>query len=145
MVYEDIFNYLKPSYFNAEITTECDIIIPEVRGLKVSDAKKILKESGLKFEIEGEDEYIADMLPKAGYMVADESKIKLYTGGSSNYNKDVIIPDFQGYSKEMVESLIKKIGLNAKFEGEGIVKSQNHEKGDVVRKGETITFVLTTD
>ena len=145
MVYEDIFNYLKPSYFNAEITTECDIIIPEVRGLKVSDAKKILKESGLKFEIEGEDEYIGDMLPKAGYMVADGSKIKLYTGGSSNYNKDVIIPDFQGYSKEMVESLIKKIGLNAKFEGEGIVKSQNHEKGDVVRKGETITFVLTTD
>lgn len=145
MVYEDIFNYLKPSYFNADIQNEYDIIIPEVRGLKVVDAKKILKDSGLNFEIEGEDEYISDMTPKAGYMVADGAQIKLYTGGSSNYNKDVIIPNFIGYSKEMVESLVQKIGLNAKFEGEGTVKSQSHKQGDVVRKGDTLTFTMTMD
>ncbi|MGL4990707.1 MAG: stage V sporulation protein D [Sarcina sp.] len=145
MVYEDIFNYLKPSYFNAEELQEYDIIIPEVRGLTVNEAKKLLTDSGLKYEIEGEDEYISDMLPKAGYMVADTTKIKLYTGGSSNYNKDVIIPDFIGYSKEMVESLMIKIGLVPKFEGEGTVKEQSHKKDDVVKKGETITFIMTHD
>ena len=145
MVYEDIFNYLKPSYFDASKEDECDIMIPEVRGLKVIEAKKILQEAGLKYKVEGNDEYISDMLPKAGYMVADGTEIKLYTGGSSNYNKDVIIPSFMGYSKEMVVSLVGKIGLNAKFEGKGIVTDQSHKEGDVVRKGETITFTLTAD
>ncbi|MGL5576849.1 MAG: stage V sporulation protein D [Sarcina sp.] len=145
MVYEDIFNYLKPSYFNASKEGECDIIIPEVRGLKVSEAKKILQEAGLKYKVEGEDEYIRDMLPKAGYMVADGTEIKLYTGGSSNYNKDVIVPGFKGYSKEMVMSLLEKIGLVGVFEGEGTVAQQSHKEGDVVRKGETITFTLTAD
>ncbi|MGL4761556.1 MAG: stage V sporulation protein D [Sarcina sp.] len=145
MVYEDIFNYLKPSYFNASKEDECDIIIPEVRGLKVNEAKKILQEAGLKYKVEGDDEYISDMLPKAGYMVADGTEIKLYTGGSSNYNKDVILPSFKGYSKEMVLSLIEKIGLNAKFEGEGVVTGQSHKEGDVVRKGDTITFTLAAD
>ena len=145
MVYEDIFNYLKPSYFNASKEDECDIIIPEVRGLKVSEAKKILREAGLKYKVEGDDEYIADMLPKAGYMVADGAEIKLYTGGSSNYNKDVIVPSFKGYSKDMVVSLVEKIGLVAIFEGEGTVSEQSHKEGDVIKKGETITFTLTTN
>ncbi|MGL5823191.1 MAG: stage V sporulation protein D [Sarcina sp.] len=145
MVYEDIFNYLKPSYFNASKDMNYDIIIPEVRGMKTSEAKKILKESGLKYSIEGEDEYISDMLPKAGYTVGDETEIKLYTGGSSNYNKDVIVPSFIGYSKEMAKSLIDKIGLNASFDGEGTIVKQSQEEGSVVRKGDTITFTLTAD
>lgn len=145
-VFEDLFNYLGAEYFGGSLNdTSDDVIIPEVRGLSVIEAKKIIKEAGLKCKIEGEDEYISDMMPKAGYSVNTNSEIKLYTGGSSNYNKDVIVPSFIGFSKEMVESMIDKIGLTAKFEGDGIVKEQSIKEGSVTRKGETITFKLNVD
>lgn len=145
-VFEDLFNYLGAEYFGGTLNDPTDdVIIPEVRGLTVSEAKKIIKDSGLKCKIEGEDEYISDMMPKAGYNVNTNSEIKLYTGGSSNYNKDVIVPNFIGFSKEMVESEIDKIGLTAKFEGEGMVREQSLKEGSVTRKGEIITFKLNVD
>lgn len=144
MVYEDIFNYLGPEYFDANLKTN-DLIVPEVRGLEVKEAKEILKEAGLKYKIEGDEEYISDMLPKAGYMVNEDSEIKLYTGGSSNYNKDIIVPNFIGLSREMSESIAEKIGLTLTFEGEGLVTKQSIKEGEVIKKGQTIQLNLKTD
>ncbi|MGL5615565.1 MAG: stage V sporulation protein D [Sarcina sp.] len=144
-VFEDIFNYLGADYFGATDESTADIMIPEVRGMKVSDGKKILTDSGLKVKIDGKNEYIADMNPKPGFSVKEGTEIILYSGESSNYNKDVIVPNLIGLTKDMAESLLEKIGISGKFEGEGIISRQSVEPAGVIKKGETIIFTLTAD
>lgn len=146
MVFEDIFNYMGPEAFGVSDNDESDdIIIPEVRGLKVEDGKKILTEAGLKVKIDGKDEYIADMNPKAGYTVDGGTEISLYSGESSNYNKDVIVPNLIGLTKEMAESILNRIGLYGNFEGEGVISKQSVKSDEVIKRGDTITFTLTAD
>lgn len=145
-VFEDIFNYMGPEAFGVSDNDESnDVIIPEVRGLKTEEAKKALEEAGLKVKIEGKDEYIADMVPKAGYTVNSGTEISLYSGESSNYNKDVIVPNLIGLTKDMAESILDKIGLYGSFEGEGVISKQSIQSGEVIKKGDSITFTLTAD
>ena len=145
-VFEDIFNYMGPETFGVSDNDESDdVILPEVRGLKTDEAKKILEEAGLKVKIEGKDEYITDMVPKAGYTVNSGTEISLYSGESSNYNKDVIVPNLIGLTKDMAESILSKIGLYGSFEGEGIISKQSIQDGEVVKRGDSITFTLTAD
>lgn len=143
----DIFNYLEPNALskdNSGVSLN-DVIIPEIRGKKVEEAKKILKESKIDFEIEGSDQYIVDINPKPGYTIKEGTKINLYTGSNDNYNKDVVVPDVKGYSKEGATKILNKAGLNVSFEGEGIVGEQSIEPNELVQKDTIVKCKLTTE
>lgn len=143
----DIFNYLEPnavSKDNSGVSLN-DVIIPEIRGKKVEEAKKILKENKIEFEIEGSDQYIVDINPKPGYTIKEGTKINLYTGSNDNYNKDVVVPDVKGYSKEGATKILNKAGLNVSFEGEGIVGEQSIEPNELVQKDTIVKCKLTTE
>jgi beta-lactam-binding protein with PASTA domain len=53
--------------------------MPNVEGKTVDEAKKILSETGLENEINGDGEYIKEQLPKKGIQVATGTKVVLYT------------------------------------------------------------------
>lgn len=145
-VFYDIFNYYS---IRGDVAIEDtaksllkDVIITDVRGMKKSEAAKTLKSLGLKYEIQGEGEVITDMSPKPGYTVKEGTKIVLYTAAVGNYNKEVVVPDMRGYSKEMVVDLLDDLGLKAVFSGEGIVAEQNIDSGELVKKGDTIELEM---
>lgn len=143
----DIFNYLEPNALskdNSGVSLN-DVIIPEIRGKKVEEAKKILKENKIEFEIEGSDQYIVDINPKPGYTIKEGTKINLYTGSNDNYNKDVVVPDVKGYSKEGATKILNKAGLKVSFEGEGIVGEQSIEPNELVQKDTIVKCKLTTE
>ena len=52
------------------------------------------------------------------------------------------MPLFNGYSKDKVVEIINNLGLNANFQGDGVVKSQDVKGGIQVQKGSTVNFVL---
>ena len=55
--------------------------MPDVTGMELSEAKKILKELGLKVEIEGEEKeerIVTDQLPKKGIQVNVGTKVTIY-------------------------------------------------------------------
>lgn len=54
------------------------IEMPEVTGLGLQEAKKILEELGLEIEINGEGEFIIDQLPKKGIQVNMGTKVTIY-------------------------------------------------------------------
>ena len=68
-------------------------------------------------------------------------KIILYTGNSANYNKEVVVPNLKGYSKEKAIELLKTLGIEAKTVGEGVVTGQSIEAGKKVDRG-TSTIIL---
>lgn len=145
-VFNDIFNYYS---FNVDATDEKvaeslrkDVVIPNIRGMKKTEAVKALKELNLNAELDGEDSVIVEMNPKPGYMVKENTTIILYTGTGTNYNKEVVVPDLRGYNKERAIELLESLGLKAEFTGEGLVADQNISNGEIVTKGTVIQLEL---
>lgn len=142
-VFNDIFNYLA---FKSDATSDKvaeslkkDVVIPEIRGMKKTDALKVLKEYNLDYQMEQDGEYITDINPKPGYTVKEGSKILLYTGNSSNYNNNVVVvPSITGYSIERASELLNSLGLKVQYQGNGLIYDQSIEEGKEVSKGTTV-------
>ncbi|WP_029453231.1 stage V sporulation protein D [Clostridium algidicarnis] len=146
-VFNNIFNYLqiKPDADNKSVEESLlkDIIVPDVRGMKRSEAIKVLKSNNLSYEVNGELDNIYDMSPKPGYTIKENKKILLYADKSYNYNKEVIVPSLTGYSKEGALSILKSIGLEATIEGDGMVIEQSLEADTIVKYGTNIHILLS--
>lgn len=145
-VFNDIFNYLaiEADADDASVTRSLlkDVIIPEVRGLKKEEAVKILKANNLNYELDKNNNIITDISPKPGITVKEGTKIILYTSQEANYNKEVVVPDLKGYSKEKAMEILKSIGLKAKFTGEGVVMEQSIEPEQKVSKDTVLDIIL---
>ncbi|MEW8956517.1 stage V sporulation protein D [Clostridium sp.] len=148
-VFNNIFNYLE---FKVDASEEDiaksllnDVIVPEVRGLDKNKAVKALKDSKLEVEVQGNGSVINDINPKPGYTVKEGTKIILYTDGAANYNKEVMVPNLVGMSKEKATELLNSLGLKGSFEGEGITSQQSIEPKTIVNKGTIINIMLSPD
>jgi stage V sporulation protein D (sporulation-specific penicillin-binding protein) len=143
-LFTDIFNYLNNKFTNenlGQITR--DVVIPEIRGMKIADAKKALKDAKLDFNIDGDGESVVNITPYPGYSVQEGSKVNLYTN-SGETNNDVVMPDVRGYSKEDATSLLKNLGIVPTFEGSGMVVAQDISQGEVINKGATVKLTLSS-
>ncbi|WP_392486371.1 stage V sporulation protein D [Haloimpatiens sp. FM7315] len=146
-VFYDVFNYmaLKPDASGEEIAKSLlkDVVVPEIRGMKKEEALKILKDSNVTAEIEGSGAIIKDVSPKPGYTVKENSKIILYTGSDGNYNKEVVVPNLVGCTKENAIKILKDLGLKVQFTGQGLVSEQSIDPGKKVYKGAIINLELS--
>ncbi|MGG5462486.1 stage V sporulation protein D [Clostridium sp. B9] len=141
-LFSDIFNYMELDSSNIDKDKGAQVIIPEVRGMKLEKAKEVLDQNNIKYSIEGDGTKITSMAPNPGYSIKEGSEIKLYTKTTSNYNKDVVVPDFNGLSMEKTKEILNKIGLQGNFDGEGYVTKQSIAQGDVVKSGTKVDFYL---
>lgn len=143
-VFYDIFNYkaINIDANSADVSKSLlrDIIIPEVRGLKKSEALKLLKDAGLGNQIDTNGDYVVEMSPKPGYNVKEGSKIVLYTGNGQSYNKVVAVPNLKGVTTERAAEILNAIGLKSKFNSSGIITEQNIEALQEVTKGTLVSF-----
>lgn len=145
-IFYDIFNYYSiKSDASPEDTKNSllkDIMIPEVRGLLVENAKKLLRENHLDFQIEGTGKYITKIVPAPGMYVKEGTKLLLYSDNKDNYNKVVVVPNFVGMTKEKAEDVLKNLGLKGEFTGSGMVTEQSIAEGEEVNKGIAIKLNL---
>lgn len=143
-LFSDIFNYLsiKSDASSQEIAKSMlkNVVIPDVRGMKSSDAQNALKQLNLVPESDNKGEYVVDMNPKPGYTVKEGSKILLYTSQSADYNKVVTVPDVRGTTTDSANSVFNSLGLKANFDEKGMVDEQSVEPGKEVQKGTTINL-----
>jgi Cell division protein FtsI/penicillin-binding protein 2 len=123
-VFTDIFNYLAITSNETDKLILKNVVIPEVRGLKKEDAIKTLKDAKLNYEIDDKGGNVVDITPKPGYSINEGGKVILYTGDSQNYNKEVVVPNLKGYSREQAVTLLNKLGIEAKTIGTGLVSNQ---------------------
>lgn len=145
-VFNELFNYseLKPSgtYKEVDESLKADVIVKEVRGMSLTDAKKIITDSGLTVRVEGEGDTVTDINPKPGYVLKQGKEIILYAGKKAEDSDIVIIPDLKGFTKESIEKLMTDLGLKCEFIGDGLVVEQSIAGGQEVKKGTVITFQL---
>ena len=146
ILFTDIFNYMSESMPKDDIDSIVkEVVIPEIRGLKVEDAKKVLKEYNLEYSIEGNGSIITEVKPYPGYTVKENYKINIDTGDSESYNKNVIMPDLRGYSIESASKILDDLGINYTFEGAGTVSKQSVPKGELILKKTNVKLVLSEE
>jgi len=120
-----------------------EVIVPDVRGKNVEDARKIMKDIGLeiKLETKGDSDIVQDQTPKPNASVPQKSVILLYT-----YKTDkpvmVKVPDLSNKSITEATRILNDSGLNIKVEGIGTAVEQRKKPGEYVQKGEVVEVVF---
>lgn len=76
----DILKYMgyEPQYSDGE-GVSADIIVPDVVGESVEDAKKSLSRLGLKYSVKGDGESVVKQIPKVDAKLHSDSVVILYT------------------------------------------------------------------
>ncbi|MBD7910066.1 MULTISPECIES: stage V sporulation protein D [Clostridium] len=146
ILFTDIFNYME-SKFSAENDNALvkDVVIPEVRGMKVDEAKKVLSNLKLNGELVGEGGVVKTIKPYPGYTVKEGSKISLYVNEDGGSTNSIVMPELRGYSSEKATGLLKSLGLTKyTISGSGMVYTQNVPAGEVITKETAIKLELNS-
>jgi len=143
---EDILTYLDVERRYTDMDKEMmmqDVIVPDVRGKNVEEARKMMKETGLEVKIEtkGNSDIVQEQTPKPNALVPQKSVILLYT-----YKPDkplmVKVPDVSTRTITEATRILNDSGLNIKVEGIGTAVNQLKKPGEMVQKGELIEVVF---
>ena len=138
-IIEDTMRYLQIQP-NASSNKNIGVIVPEVRGLTIAEAKSKLSEVGLKSSINGEqleNTTIQDQIPKPNVEVLEKSTIILYTEANAD-KVTVTVPELYGKSVNEATALLKNVGLNINIEGLGTVDSQLPAAGTQAERGSIV-------
>lgn len=141
-LFNNIFNYISLNEGQLDQKDE-SVIIPDLRGDKVTSAEKTLNELGVNCVIEGDGTFVTSITPLPGYKVKKGDSITLYAGSRFDRNeKEIVVPDFRKLDKEEAEEILKSLGLKGEFEGEGEIKEQSISAGEIIKSGDKIKFKL---
>lgn len=141
-LFNNIFNYISLNEGQLDAKDE-SVIIPDLRGDKVTSAEKTLNELEINCVIEGDGTFITSVTPIPGYKVKKGDSITLYAGSRFDRNeKEIVVPDFRKLNKEEAEEILKSLGLKGEFEGEGEIKEQSISAGEIIKSGDKIKFKL---
>lgn len=141
-LFNNIFNYISLNEGQLDAEDE-SVIIPDLRGDKVTSAEKTLNELGINCVIEGDGTFVTSVTPIPGYKVKKGDSITLYAGSRFDRNeKEIVVPDFRKLNKEEAEEILKSLGLKGEFEGEGEIKEQSISAGEIIKSGDKIKFKL---
>lgn len=143
---EEVLSYLNVERRYTDMDKEMmmqEVIVPDVRGKNVEDARKIMKDIGLeiKLETKGDSDIVQDQIPKPNATVPQKSVILLYT-----YKTDkpvmVKVPDLSNKTITEATRILNDSGLNIKVEGIGTAVDQKKKPGEYVQKGEVVEVVF---
>lgn len=144
----EILPYLGiPSNENSSDSSSSDnlIVVPDVRNKTVSEAEKILKNSGfsIKTYVNGDanNTLVVDQTPKPGVSLSKNSVVVLY-GEGNDVATSVTVPDLKGMNASQASNTLKEKNLNISIEGSGTVISQDAAKDEQVPEGTVIKVTL---
>ena len=140
----DIFNYMDSEFSEDYNAVVRDVLIPEIRGKSIEEAKKILKDVNLEYNIEGSGEIVTNTQPYPGYTVKEGTKITIYTGDAVDNNK-VSMPDLTGLSVTSAKDVLDDLGIKYSLEGDGFVIDQSIPAGEVITTGSNVRLTLSDD
>jgi len=142
---EEALPYLgvEPVYTEEELQQK-DVVIPNLVGMTLDEAKDELKRLGITYETSGGGDFVTDQMPSAASTVSSQSKMVLYMGTEKNTDP-ITMPDLSGMTVDQVRRNLQNIGLYLKTEGvtyaEGgdiKVSKQDVEPGEPVLPGTVI-------
>ena len=145
----DILPYLGvEKQYSAEDVAGQLVSMPDLTGLTVKEAEKILKNLFLTVQPIGTEQIITGQLPAAGQTLPGGSQVIAYLGGNL-LPETVAVPDFTGMTRQQASDAAGRLGLyilvtgNPSVEKQVIVTAQEIPAGTQVAAGTTIKLQFT--
>ncbi|MDP4179782.1 MAG: penicillin-binding transpeptidase domain-containing protein [Bacillota bacterium] len=141
---EDVLNYLEIQRKYTEKDKDAlqvDTVVPDVTNKSIEDAKKLLNEKGLTYEIVNKGNtnatVVMEQMPKQDAVVPAKTVVLLYTYKPEK-EPTVKMPDILNDTIEEAAETLKEIGLNIKVKGLGKAVKQAVPPGTKVTKGQLV-------
>ena len=145
-VLNDVLPYmgLLPEYTDEELA-QLEVAVPNEEYLSVEEAKATLEALRLEVKVVGDGDTVLRQSP-SGVTIERGGQVVLYTDNITS-EETVIVPDIEGYSKEMVREILHSYGLNMTIDGsaaneENSVAEANNMTGRTVTVGKAITVTF---
>lgn len=120
--------------------------VPFLKGMTLAQAKEILSQMALNYDIDGKKGYITLQEPEAGTEILPGREISLtlsetYATADSAKVKEgyAEVPDLIGMNMRKAHNLLLDSGLKTELIGSGTVFAQYPKAGASLRKGYTVT------
>ncbi|MBR2942099.1 MAG: PASTA domain-containing protein [Clostridia bacterium] len=124
--------------------TPQQVTMPDVTGMNVKDAAKILRELGIDHVTDGESAVVTGQLPPAGASITEGFCAMLYvTGSGAPTAQDfTLVPDVIGLPVRESAQALREKGLELRAVGHGIATEQSPAAGYYAAAGSTVTVVF---
>lgn len=140
--FKEVSAYIQTLAYTQIDNNTNDIVVPDIRGKSIKEANRILSDNKLEASLEGKDSIVVKMDPIPGTIVKENYRIKIFAGNKNSIESKIIIPDFTGFSLKKVDEVVSKLGITYSASGEGSVKKQSIEIGEVIEKGSKLQLEL---
>ncbi len=146
-VMADILPYLAVERnFGPEDAAGKEIVVEDLTGLTLEEARKQLKAQGLTEQSVGTGETVTAQIPAPGKTVPGDSQVLLYLGEEPE-NRMVEVPDFTGMTRQQASDAAGLLGLYILVAGndelDALATAQSEQKGTQVPVGTTIEVTFT--
>jgi len=140
-IFDEVLPLLGVEKF-AEISE--DVLVPDIKGLTISQARRTLTEAGLEMLDDGVNDVVLDQLPPAGATLVAGGHVMAYTADSSTLTSEdlVCVPDLNGLSDVDCARLLRQRGLIISMAGTGLCVRQVPAAGEYVPPGTSIHVTL---
>ncbi len=118
------------------------IVVPDVRTLQPTLARKIVESHGLTCQVFGTGEIVLKQSPDAGKKAEQGDAVTLILTGSGTAATDgtVIVPDVRGMSIRRAMNRLTAEDFDVTIQGGGVVQSQSPAAGQRVANGSRIVI-----
>ncbi len=138
----EIFTYMDSQVYTERYLEKNKVVVPELRGKSVNEAKKILENSKLNIDIGKDASKVNNMEPYPGSLVEENSLISLNVDDYKNDIDKLIMPDLKGKTLEEAVNILNSLEIAYKTNGSGVVESQDVIAGKLIEKGTKVKLDL---
>ncbi|GAA0085191.1 stage V sporulation protein D [Clostridium sp. CTA-7] len=138
----EMFTYMDSQVYAERYLEKSKVVVPEIRGKSIDEAKRILEDSSLNIKIEGNGSKVVNMDPYPGSLVEERSTISINLQNSKSDANKLIMPDLKGKTLEEAVSILNKLGIAYKSNGDGVIASQDIIPGKLIEKGTKVKLDL---
>lgn len=144
MVIEDTLAYL--GYQKAGEGEQKPIEVPELTGMTIDQAQKVLRSLQLKMETDGISDRVTEQMPPAGATLYMGGQVMLYTADTQADTPEAMaqVPDVRGMSVVEASRVLRARGFMLELIGSGVAVEQSPVAGAFAPAGSqiTVTFAM---
>ena len=139
-IMEEVLPLLGVQKQDPKATQAPGVTVPDVVGMTVAEARKVLSEAMLLAETDGETQVVSAQSPAAGAQMRSGGTVMLYTfeGQPLEAVELVTVPDVKGLSMVEAGRLIRQRGLEMEVSGSGLAVRQSPAAGGYAKPGDTV-------
>lgn len=146
-ILSEVLPYLGIASDEVNVSSSSSLItVPNIVNKTVTEAEKILKNTGLNPVISCDGDknstLVATQVPSYGTKLLKDSVVLLYSEENST-RTSVTVPDLSGMTLTQAKTTLKQKNLNISYTGTGLVSSQSIKKDTSVEEGTIINVTLS--